>query len=1232
MNSDEILLRDEIQLNTHTKANTNYCIKAGAGAGKTTLLSKRICKQLVEEEIPIDKFVVITYTNTAAAELYEKISNELNNVIHGSGTPEEINKAKEVLDNLDLMQISTIHSFLFGILREYSFETGVAMDVEMMEEDEESKRREVFFDDWYADHYQEIHQNGLTENDWIINDKDRERDIYQDTFYNIANIRDEMAVAEPSDRDDVRRDLEPIAKELFEDMIALRDNDRDHRPNKSEEYPAPLYSNADKMLAELNDIYDLKDKANLNVTDIKQIKTCYQRYISVMSKSNHIYNDVIKKRVSTFELPAVKQDKYDAIDVATKGRKKDDDPAVLALESDARELLDDMIYIKECNENMHPIIPKVVAEPCDDALKLLERINELEHLFGKTPLEMTDIIAISETYSSFLKISNFYRYLSEIDSYDYPEHKDDASKRLANTIQLQKTLRVIKYTRSIQKAYQNRIDAETHKISNDDILFRAERLLKDPKNINVLDNLRGQYSKIYVDEFQDTTPIQTSIVKMLSSKVGTAADVFDLEENKLFVVGDPKQSIFRFTGAEKSIFESFYDDFSTRKPMADSVNLNYNYRSNKDIVDWVNMYFDGWIKPAEKMETDWIVKTNNTLHGVFKYKELVAQEDTSDVAKVVRLVNRLVDKPYCLIEPNDGGTPRRIKYSDITVIFKYTSNMKSYIEAFSKTMPPIPVSVQGKYNVDDDEILRNYVILLDFFANFKNKAKKIAASQVIFGVDSLKYDLKSAQSELFSIRDNVFRKNRMDSASIAQYLLAREDLYLPKADQPMWKVRQYRIRLHQMIEKCLSDNDGNLSRLVELMYRYLKTKITHEIKLESDTDAVKFINVHKVKGMSEQIVIIADRSNPEKAFEEGFRGNDGKFYPSVSYKTNPAYGDGRQYYPSYLMNEAIKDEADHKSNEDLCCLQYVAATRAKNAVIILPNIKDNVWFNAFDDPENDRINIIEWLTDQENLGVSSGTPAGSVISHDIIVLEDLNIKLSEDNSALTANQLISITPSGLELDMQTGYAKEDTAKPGFTAEERPSNNIFGTVMHRVFELLVERRDLIDASTKDEQVKRAINQSIIESYDDIVTDDKDDRKRYFDFLYEVLTKKGYLDRIIGIVKDAEVYTEYDFSFYVPDDERDKFKSDFKEHLEKNSITIPDGVPIWINGQADLVVKKGNSVTVYDYKSDICRGKPDFEKAMENKYAGQLKLYRYAIGKSFGIKQEDVKTELIHLYLT
>ena len=168
--------------------------------------------------------------------------------------------------------------------------------------------------------------------------------------------------------------------------------------------------------------------------------------------------------------------------------------------------------------------------------------------------------------------------------------------------------------------------------------------------------------------------------------------------------------------------------------------------------------------------------------------------------------------------------------------------------------------------------------------------------------------------------------------------------------------------------------------------------------------------------------------------------------------------------------------------------------------------------------------------------------------------------------------------------------------------------------------------------------RIINQAVLEQNENMRRKDKPDE--FVSFLLPIVRK--YISTVFAPImavtpggEKPEVYTEYSFSFFVDASERAAFIDKFGKYLKHADREggIPSGCKIWVNGQADLVVKQAdNTIKVYDYKSDAMRGKPlqEFEASCAAKYEGQLALYRYAVGKSFGVKPDDVKTELVNLY--
>ena len=1135
MKESEKRLRADLSLENNKTGRKNYSIKAGAGGGKTTLLSRRICNQIASGT-PIDKFVIITYTNAAAAELREKIGKHLQEIIGSSGDDIKNGIVQTALNNIELMEISTIHSFLLKILRENAFESGVALGAKKIEDDEDNARKKAFFDEWFETHYFEIYDRYGA--DWDIpvksaNDtKNVTRNVLLNMFMDIANVRENI-------------------------MYDTKDHTQDFK-NAAAGY-------VDQWLPRL-----------------------------VLFKKELLANRPVKKDRSPKKL---NKDPQSIVDLIAEAEAKED-------------------------------------EVCDKATILSKALKKI-----KTMLDSG-----KSFYGAYGDNSALTNVIPEFPEWDM----EWDFETLYNTFMLgsQRVNRIVEYACEMQKEYQKRIDNESLYISDDDILFRAGKLLET--NAEVLDMLRTKYSKIYVDEFQDTTGLQAKIIRFLSEKPGTKPGSNDLQDDKLVIVGDSKQSIYRFTGAEKAVYDEFDSMIAgLSDTFAGSVSLDTNFRSNKDIVDWVNDRF-ARLMPAgySVMDSERVVSEKKALHGVYRYEpdlgvdengKPVKYKKEDDVDAVAGLVCRLVDDPDHFIEQpvrnTDGsdGKPvlRKIKYSDIMIICKVTTNIKNYVEKFAGL--GIPVNVKGRFKVFDDEVLKNFCLLTEYFAGYKNKKKRIAAVQIIGGSDATNADqeeIKKAEGSLRELR-RFFRENSMDTAAIMRYLLSHEELFLPKGREfPIERVREYRIRLNQMVETCLTDNNGDISRLSELMKKYMESDVKQEIPLESNENAVRLMNVHQAKGLTGGIVIIADRSNEEKCRYSGFK-SKGKYYPSAVYRLNEKQSG--VIIPSFGMDISMLKKAYEEERQEAVRLQYVAATRAAHALIIMPAIRENVWFSDrkyfYDSLPDINVRLKEKISDAKTYQLESDSMS---VGCEIKNLQDLmDNKASADLSKLSEKRIVSITPSLLESGGVTGLSPADK---GYKKEVRPGGNVFGTVMHRVYELLFLRFNTISGlsdTDREKAIERIVNQAILENKDEMHASDSP--KEFFDYLTEKMTH--HFDKIITpVMSDAdEVWPEYTFSFYVNDEEKDNFTKELSPFLEKKNISEIKDAIIWINGQADLVVKKKDgSIMVYDHKSDAMNGMPlqNFEKNLEEKYKGQLVLYRYAIGKVFG--NSEVMTELIHLY--
>jgi ATP-dependent exoDNAse (exonuclease V) beta subunit len=121
------------------------------------------------------------------------------------------------------------------------------------------------------------------------------------------------------------------------------------------------------------------------------------------------------------------------------------------------------------------------------------------------------------------------------------------------------------------------------RLSFHDLLVRARRLLREDAGARAA--LRARYRWLLVDEFQDTDPIQVDLAGWLSSAVEGDGGLGGTRPGALFVVGDPKQSIYRFRRADIALFERVCAE------VGDEVELSSNFRSVPGIVRFVNTVF-----------------------------------------------------------------------------------------------------------------------------------------------------------------------------------------------------------------------------------------------------------------------------------------------------------------------------------------------------------------------------------------------------------------------------------------------------------------------------------------------------------------------------------------------------------------------------------------------------------------------------------------------------------------
>ncbi|HEY6009108.1 MAG TPA: UvrD-helicase domain-containing protein, partial [Geobacteraceae bacterium] len=243
----------------------------------------------------------------------------------------------------------------------------------------------------------------------------------------------------------------------------------------------------------------------------------------------------------------------------------------------------------------------------------------------------------------------------------------------------------------------------------DDLLVKSRDLLA--RDGELRQELQRRFAVVMVDEFQDTNPIQKELVDLL---VGP--------EQRLFIVGDPKQSIYLFRGADVQVFAAIREEIISRG--GSDLYFQESFRSRKGIIDFVNSLFSrimaGGSNPFEVVyrEGDHLIPERRDPDDP-PCVEFITLDDTSDAnqkrqveattiaARIRRLVQGTAGVEVFDRQATGTGSvplPRTPRYGDIAILFRRFSNLKLFERALRREGIPYYV-VKGRGFFHCQEIL-----------------------------------------------------------------------------------------------------------------------------------------------------------------------------------------------------------------------------------------------------------------------------------------------------------------------------------------------------------------------------------------------------------------------------------------------------------------------------------------------------------------------------------------------
>ena len=530
---------------------------------------------------------------------------------------------------------------------------------------------------------------------------------------------------------------------------------------------------------------------------------------------------------------------------------------------------------------------------------------------------------------------------------------------------LKYTLNFLRDLRNAFNEYQENVDELKRQrggIDFSDMIFAAYRLFKDHKDL-VQAHFHNRYRYILVDEFQDTDPIQCKIIWTILGNLKEESD-------RLFIVGDPKQSIYLFRDADVTLFKEMQDlirDDLKGKVVA----LDINFRSAPQIVYFVNHLFSqilsSSLKPWE-FGYDPLDVSRERINDSGSVELLLApfaresQERSKNEAEMIaRRIQNLIEtekkKIYwdeCKIKLS---SPKPAQYGDVAILLQRRTNLRYIERALQKYGIPYHVSSGlGFYERQEIVDLFNLLKFLD------NELDDIALYGILrspyFGLsDALLY--KIARSGSGSLWSRVRHCSRLHECAAINRAVGLLEGWLARAHlEPITKLLQGIVESSEIYAVYAGLEDG--TRIIANLEKFLQiardaqghglisiSDFIAELELlideapmegegQIDTEnanVVRIMTVHASKGLEFPIVVIPDMASKgekdrplimvDEKLGVGLRVPD----PSDEYKLRDTF-----------QLQLLKIQRDEKSEAEKKRLFYVAATRAKDHLILCGSI------------------------------------------------------------------------------------------------------------------------------------------------------------------------------------------------------------------------------------------------------------------------------------------------------
>lgn len=481
-----------------------------------------------------------------------------------------------------------------------------------------------------------------------------------------------------------------------------------------------------------------------------------------------------------------------------------------------------------------------------------------------------------------------------------------------------------------------------------DISALAIKLVRDNKEIR--EEIKNNLNEILIDEYQDTNDVQEEFISYISN-------------NNVYMVGDIKQSIYRFRNANPYIFKNKYDTYSNNIGGI-KIDLNKNFRSREEVINNINLLFDR-IMDNDIGGADYSL-SHRMIYGNLMYKgdgdnkednnfsvynylnDTTFKNNEVEAFIIADDIKNKINSGYRAFGKDTNGV-RKIKYSDFAILLDSSKSFDLYKKILEYN--GIPTSIVKSVNLTDGEVVLVIKNIISFIIKINdnkidNEFKKLFISigrSFLFNTDDnvlFDYFLNNnfKDSDIYKISYNITK--RLDTISLEEFIVLIVDNF--DFYNKLFLLGDYNANILRIQKlKEITNSLINLDYDIYDYQKYLDDIISNNLKLEynvndNSTDTVKIMTIHASKGLEFGVCYYGELYN---------RFNNSDAISKYSYDNK--YGIILPYKDKFLYNTiyhnlSYRDYVMENISERIR-LFYVALTRAKEKMIfILPsNNKDN---------------------------------------------------------------------------------------------------------------------------------------------------------------------------------------------------------------------------------------------------------------------------------------------------